>query len=111
MNDFVDYTIRKARKIHLCALCCSEIEKGQLYRAVKFHSQCEFGEDKQCLDCADIVDWYCAVTGEREYAYEDILDYIRENYCDFCIDRKTCFVTDADVTKCTKVINMIRKQG
>ena len=86
-------------------MCSKIIQKGEQYRILTWFFDTKFGEDKQCLDCVKLIDWYCEKSGEGEYAYEDVMQFIYDDVCCKCDMHYKC--EKDNIEKCESVIQEV----
>lgn len=86
-----------AKKQHICNLCGEAIKIGEKYLRYSGKYDDYFFDEKYCADCENCLDYYCCITGEYEYTDDDVLDTLRDRFCDGCVHG---FKTDDCIDDC-----------
>lgn len=82
MMEFYNSNYRTARKTHKCEFCGKEIAIGERYSYESGKFDGDFFERKLCIPCRKMLDAYADETGDGEFDWWWVSNYLTENYCD-----------------------------
>lgn len=85
MIKFYSSKHHKAKKEHTCSMCGKIIQPGEVYERSSGKYDGYFFDEKYCEDCEVIIDEYISISCDCEIYDDDILDWLRENFCYGCI--------------------------
>ena len=102
MMDFYNQKHAKARKSHKCEFCGKEIIPGETYSYEIGKFDGEFFVRKLCEPCFTMLDEFIDYTGEDEFQWYWIQEWLHDEYCtDECL--KTCEYGFSKVQCCPNV--------
>ena len=84
MLEFGNSAYPKARKVYECDLCGQKILKGEIYYRWSGKYDGEMFDLKYHPVCQNIITTYCHAMNEQEYSYDEIYDWLHDNYCLDC---------------------------
>lgn len=84
MLEFYNQSKPKARKDHVCEFCGQAIRKGEKYSYETGKYEGEMFARKLCLVCKNILDNFCNESGDEEFSWDWITDWLCDLYCYDC---------------------------
>ncbi|EOS47185.1 hypothetical protein C810_01501 [Lachnospiraceae bacterium A2] len=84
MLEFYNQSKPKARKDHVCEFCIQTIRKGEKYSYETGKYEGEMFVRKLCLVCKNILDKFCNESGDEEFSWDWITDWLCDLYCYDC---------------------------
>lgn len=88
--EFYTHTYPVARKEHICEFCNCIVPKGKRYSCEKGKYDGELFTRKLCPECNGMLhDWFND-TGENEFDWWEITDWLRDTYCCDCKNKEDC---------------------
>ena len=107
--EFYNSCKHKSRKIRFCELCGHVINAGDYYYSERRKYNGEFFSRDLHTHCYNMESEFCCEVN-NEFAWYEITDYIRENYCRDCkhypynYQNEKWGECDYAVTECPKLI-------
>lgn len=84
MLEFYNKSQPKARKDHVCEFCGQAIRKGEKYSYETGKYEGEIFARKLCLVCKNILDEFGRDSGESEFEWYWITDWLSDFFCYDC---------------------------
>lgn len=84
MLEFYNQSQPKARKDHVCEFCGQKIHKGEVYSYETGKYDGDMFARKLCLACYNILNGFCRDSGEEEFDWWCVTDWLRDLYCCDC---------------------------
>lgn len=84
MLEFYNQSQPKARKDHVCEYCEQKIHKREIYSYETGKYDGDMFVRKLCLTCKNILDGFCRDSGEEEFDWWCVTDWLRDLYCCDC---------------------------
>lgn len=84
MLEFYKQSWPKARKYHACEFCAQKIHRGEKYSYESGKYDGDVFTRKLCLVCKNILDEFCRESGESEFEWSWITDWLSDFYCYDC---------------------------
>ena len=100
--EFYNETKHTAKKEHICEMCGRKIQVGEKYYQEKGKFYGEFFSRFMHTHCHNMEAEFCLEI-DNEFSWDQITEYIQDNYCSVCEHNDDCCVY---VTDCPKIIEM-----
>lgn len=90
MSNFNEWKIVIARKPHKCEFCEKQIQSGEKYSYESGLYDGDFFTRKLCPECYDMMISFCKETGDEEFCWDWITEWLQEIYCYECPSKEDC---------------------
>lgn len=98
--EFYIESKHRSRKKRFCELCGRVINAGDYYYSERGKFEGDFFSRDMHVHCHNMEQEFCNAV-DNEFSWDDIIEYIVDNYCGNCENREEC---DCRPTKCPKII-------
>lgn len=107
--EFYNRTTPKARKEYKCEYCQNAIHIGERHSHETGKYDGDMFSRRLHFECYNILQKYCLDTGENEFTWDGVDDWLHDQYCYDCEDKEDC--SYYDMRQCDKIMkDFVEKQ-
>lgn len=108
--DFYNSRKHIAKKEHICEMCGEKINVGEKYYRQSGKFDGEFFDRKLHIHCGNMMEEFCGEV-DNVFSWDEVTDYIQDNYCFDCKGKEYLEECDLNVTSCPKIKKLFSERN